>query len=79
MRVTLKRQDLASYRDEVTELIQAGESFGEVEEAIDRLSELTQHQKAALWLFAFSLRDRDEQQRDARAHLGALQVQGRTG
>jgi hypothetical protein len=29
-------------------------------------------QKAALWLLAFSLRDRDEQQRDARAHLAAL-------
>jgi hypothetical protein len=30
-------------------------------------------QRAALWLFAFSLRDRDEQQRDARAHLAAVQ------
>jgi hypothetical protein len=72
MRATLKRQDLDGYRDEVTELIQAGESFGGVEEAIDRVAELTMEQKAALWLLAFSLRDRDEQQRDARAHLAAL-------
>jgi hypothetical protein len=72
MRATLKRQDLDGYRDEVTELIQAGESFGGVEEAIDGVAELTMEQKAALWLLAFSLRDRDEQQRDARAHLAAL-------
>jgi hypothetical protein len=73
MSVTLQRKDLAGYRDEVTELIQAGESFGGVEEAIDRAAELSMDEKAALWLFAFSLRDRDEQQRDARAHLAALQ------
>jgi hypothetical protein len=72
MRATLKRQDLDGYRDEVTELIRAGESFGGVEEAIDGVAELTMEQKAALWLLAFSLRDRVEQQRDARAHLAAL-------
>jgi hypothetical protein len=72
MSVTLQRKDLAGYRDEVTELMQAGESFGGVEEAIDGVAELSMDEKAALWLFAFSLRDRDEQQRDARAHLAAL-------
>jgi hypothetical protein len=72
MSVTLQRKDLAGYRDEVTELIQAGESFGGVEDAIDGVGELAMDEKAALWLFAFSLRDRDEQQRDARAHLAAL-------
>jgi hypothetical protein len=64
---------LAGYRDTVTELIRAGEPFDDVEEAIDEVVDLTMDQKAALWLFAFSLRDRDEQQRDARAHLAALQ------
>ena len=29
-------------------------------------------EKAALWLFAFSLRDPAEQQLDARAHLASL-------
>ena len=73
MRATLQGQDLAGYRDGITELIQAGESFGVVEEAIDGVAGLTMDEKAALWLHAFSLRDRDEQQRDARAHLAALQ------
>jgi hypothetical protein len=45
---------MASYRDAVTELIQAGEPFGVVEEAINDISELTEDQKAAPWLLAFS-------------------------
>jgi hypothetical protein len=45
---------MASYRDAVTELIQAGEPFGVVEAAINGISELTEDQKAALWLLAFS-------------------------
>ena len=63
---------LASYREEVTELIEAGEPFGDVEEAIDRFDGPTTDAKAALWLLAFSLRDRDEQHRDVRAQLAAL-------
>ncbi len=73
MRGTQHRQGLAGYRDDVTELIEGGEPFGNVEGAIDEASDLTMDEKAALWLFAFSLRDRDEQQRDARAHLAVLQ------
>ena len=64
---------LASCRDAVTQLIKAGEPFGEVEDAIDQVADLTQDQKAALWLVAFSLRDPAEQQSDARAHLAAVQ------
>ena len=64
---------MASYRDAVTELINAGELFGYVEQVIDDAGSLTMDQKAALWLFAFSLRDRAEQQRDARAYLTAVQ------
>ena len=45
-----------SYRDTVRDLIQAGESFGEVEHAIDS-AELKEDAKAALWLLAFSMRD----------------------
>ena len=58
--------DLAGYRDCVTELVEAGEAFGDIEDAIDAVGELTEDQKAALWLFAFSMRDPQEQQRDAR-------------
>jgi hypothetical protein len=64
---------LASYRDVVRDLIGAGEPFGDVEDAIDDVPDLTMDQKAALWLFAFSLRDPAEQQLDARAHLVSLQ------
>jgi len=67
------RASLSSYRDAVEELLDAGEQFGDVEDAIDVVSGLTQDEKAALWLFAFSLRDPAEQQLDARAHLAALQ------
>ena len=47
--------------------------FGAVEDAIDDVADLTTDQKAALWLFAFSLRAPSEQQRDARAHLAFVQ------
>jgi hypothetical protein len=67
------RAPLSSYRDAVTELLDTGETFGDVEDAIEEVAALTQTEKAALWLFAFSLRDPAEQQRDARAHLAALQ------
>jgi hypothetical protein len=50
-----------------------GKSFGDVEDAIDEVVDLNVDQKAALWLFAFSLRDPTEQQLDARAHLAAVQ------
>jgi hypothetical protein len=74
MRGTHLRPALSSYRDAVAELIKTGEPFGEVEEAIDDVADLTMDQKAALWLFAFSQRDRDEQRNDdARAHLAAVQ------
>jgi len=63
---------LASYRDEVTELMDAGKPFGQVEDVIDGSVDLTEDAKAALWLLAFSLRERGDQLRDARAHLAAL-------
>jgi hypothetical protein len=70
------RPTLSSYRDAVTDLLHAGERFGDVEDAIDDVAVLTEYEKAALWLFAFSLRDPAEQQRDARAHITALQQSG---
>jgi hypothetical protein len=64
---------LAIYRDTVLGLMSEGQPFGEVEDAIVDVAELTQDQKAALWLFAFSLRDPSEQQLDARAALASVQ------
>lgn len=72
MRGTHTKPALAHYRDEVAELMKGGEPFGDVETAIDETADLTLDQKAALWLFAFSLRDPLEQQGDARAHLALL-------
>ena len=63
---------LVSYRDKVAALMEAGESFGVVEDAIDGNAELTEDAKAALWLYAFSMRDPGDQREDARAHLDAL-------
>jgi hypothetical protein len=70
---TQRRTALAGYRDTVAEQIKAGEPFGDVEDYIDAVAELTTDEKAALWLFAFSLRDPDEQQLAARSHLASLQ------
>ena len=72
MSVTQLRPVLANYRDAVAERIKLGEPFGQIEDAIDRVDDLNQDEKAALWLFAFSLRDPAEQQLDAHAHLYAL-------
>jgi hypothetical protein len=63
---------LASYRDEVTELMNEGYAFGDVEDAIDESADLTLEAKAALWLLAFSMRSPGDQLRDARAHVAAL-------
>ena len=70
---THRRRTLSSYRDAIAELFRQGEQFGDVEDAIDEVSHLTQDEKAALWLFAFSLRPPAEQELDARAHIAALQ------
>lgn len=72
MSATQQRTPLSSYRDAVTELIAAGERFGDIEDAIDEIASLTLDQKAALWLFAFSLLDRGRQRADARAYLDAV-------
>jgi hypothetical protein len=70
---THRRSALAIYRDAVAARIKQGEPFGDVEDAIDGVRGLNQEQRAALWLFAFSLRDPIEQRLDARAHLAAVQ------
>ena len=73
MRGTHRIPTLAIYRDAVAERMKRGERFGAVEDIIDEAVDLTEDQKAALWLFAFSLRDRGRQLPAARAHLAAVQ------
>ena len=48
----------ATHRNAINELLDAGDTFDEVEEAIEGIAELTEDQRAALWLIAFSKRDR---------------------
>ena len=67
------RPPLANYTDAVAVLIERGETFGAVEDAIDELSNLSTDQKAALWLFAFSLRAPSVQRPETRAHLAAVE------
>ena len=69
---TQGRPALVSYRDTVTALMEAGESFGAVEDEIAESANLTEDAKAALWLLAFSMRDPVEQLHDARSHVDAL-------
>ena len=63
---------LARYRESITELMTAGEPFGAVEDLIERSADLAENAKAALWLFAFSMRDRAEQMRAVKAHLASV-------
>jgi hypothetical protein len=70
---TDQKSILAGHVDSVSERMKAGEPFGTVEDLIDQLANLNMDQKAALWLFAFSLRDRSEQELDARIYLATVQ------
>jgi hypothetical protein len=72
MRGTHRVRALATYRDAVADRLRGGEPFGTVEDAIDEVADLNQDEKAALWLYAFSLRAPAEQRRDAHAHLASL-------
>ncbi len=63
---------MARYRDSVTDLLEAGESFDVVEEAIDEVPDLSEDSKAALWMLAFSLRDSSDRTGAARAHLSVV-------
>ena len=71
MSATRDRLALAGYRDEVTDRMEAGQPFDEVENVIE-LADVTEDQKAALWLLAFAMRDKREQQRDARGYLALV-------
>jgi hypothetical protein len=68
------RPALAGFRDEVTELTAQGRPLSDVEDAINAQPALTEDQRSALWLFAFSLRDRSDKRRQARAILAAARA-----
>jgi hypothetical protein len=57
-------------REQVEDMMRRGTAFSAVEEAIDA-APISQLHKAALWLFAWSLRDPVLQRREARQILEA--------
>lgn len=63
-----ERGSYRTYRDGVSTLMEAGESFDDVEVAIEH-TDLDQDEKAALWLFAYSSQDRREPMGDAVSRL----------
>jgi hypothetical protein len=67
----IKQESIAARKEEVERLMDAGDSFGAVETMIDE-AELTEEEKAALWLFAWSMRDRRVQRRETRGLLAYL-------
>ena len=71
MSATHARPSVASYRDAVTELVEANRPFDDVVAAIGAIADLTRTQKAALRRFAFMLHV-GASQRPLRAHLAAL-------
>jgi len=66
------RPTLGSHRDVINGMMDAGQSFGEVETFINEAAALDQDEKAALWLFAWSFREGWIQRREALAMLSAL-------
>jgi hypothetical protein len=74
MNATPRTLALARCRDEVTGRMERGHPFDEVEDVID-LADVTQDQKAALWLMAFAMRPSRVQQREASAHLALVAEQ----
>jgi ABC-type transporter Mla MlaB component len=56
---------------QVEAMMEQGTTFSDVEDVIDA-SELSTVHKAALWLLAWSLRDVEQQRKDARLTLAAV-------
>lgn len=66
-----KQGSIVAHKEEVERLMSAGDSFGAVETMIDE-AELNEDEKAALWLFGWSMRDRRVQRRETRGLLAYL-------
>ena len=64
-------EPIAARWEEVERRMSAGDSFSSVEDMIDE-TQLTEEEKAALWLFAWSMRDKRTQQRETRGLLAYL-------
>jgi hypothetical protein len=63
---------LGYHHDVIKGMMDAREPFGEVETFIDEAVALDEHEKAALWLLAWSSREGWIQRREALAMLSAV-------
>ncbi|HEX8855302.1 MAG TPA: hypothetical protein VF752_06845 [Thermoleophilaceae bacterium] len=70
-----KLTGLSEGRGEIERRMSAGEPFGSVEDMINR-AELSEDEKSALWLLAWSMRDTDSQRQETRALLAQLATVG---
>ena len=66
------RPTLGDHQDVVKGMMDAREPFGTVEAFINEAPALDEHEKAALWLLAWSLRDAWIQRREALQMVTAL-------
>jgi hypothetical protein len=66
-----KLEHIADGREEVERMMSAGEPFAGIETMIDE-AKLSEEEKAALWLFAWSMRDRRTQRRETHGMLAYL-------
>jgi hypothetical protein len=66
-----EQEHIASGREEVERMMGAGAPFGAVETMIDEAA-IAEEPKAALWLFAWSMRDKRAQRRETRGMLAYL-------
>ena len=71
--------NLDLHRQVIETMIDAEEPFGEVETFIDEAVALDHDEKAALWLLAWSSRERPVQRREALAMLGSLALRPSPG
>jgi hypothetical protein len=66
-----KQEHIVGGQEEVERMMSAGEPFAAVETMIEE-AELGEDEKAALWLFAWSMRDRRVQRRETRGMLAYM-------
>ncbi len=65
-------------QQQVEGMMERGTAFAHVEDAIN-IAPLSELHKAALWLLAWSLRDRAQQRQDARLMVAAFGVSDQRG
>jgi hypothetical protein len=66
-----KQENIVGGQEEVERMMSSGEPFAAVETMIDEAA-LAEDEKAALWLFAWSMRDRRAQRRETRGLLAYM-------